>query len=350
MAQEKKRFKLFDFQKDGPGISKNNDLEPSSLKRFFRTYKENFGKLIYVNIFFVIGNFPLIFLIITLSGYTKTPIMMPFYDNFQNINAIASIEGTTPSVMSLIATFGIQNQVLVSTPLTYVFYGLSALTFFTFGIVNVGTAYILRNIAKGEPVFVFSDFIYAIKRNWKQALPFGFFDALVHCILILNIYTNLSNANFLTSMMFWATIIILVLYFFMRCYIYVQMVTFKLSIFKILKNSLIFALAGIKRNLMALLGALLLIIFEIIFLFTTGGILLPLAIALPLAIMFSTMAYMKVFASYFKIKELIIDPYYRDHPDEMPDMPLPEAVMTDDVTRREKLEQLKREKGIVDEE
>ena len=267
MAKEKKRFRLFDFQRDGRGISKNNDLPPSSLKRFFRTYWENLGKIVGVNIFFVLGNFPLIFLIITLSGYTKDPTLLPFYDVFQNVNAVTSIEGVSPSAMSLMATYGVQNQILQSTTLTYVFYGLSALTFFTFGIVNVGTAYVLRNIAKGDPVFVWSDFWYAVKRNWKQALPFGFFDALIHCILIMNIYTNLTSANFLSSMIFWVTIVIFILYFFMRCYIYVQMVTFKLSTFKILKNSLIFALVGLKRNLMALLGALVFLLFEILFLF-----------------------------------------------------------------------------------
>ena len=348
MAGEKKRFKLFDFQKEGPGISKRADLEPSSLKRFFITFKENFGKIISVNMFMVIGNFPLIFLIITLSGYTKTPTLLPFYDVFQNINAIASIEGTSPSVLSLIATYGIQNEILLPTTLTYIFYGLAAITFFTFGIVNVGTAYILRNIAKGEPIFVWSDFWYAVRRNWKQALPFGFFDALIHCGLVYSIYYHMASANFMSSFMFWTTIVAAIFYFFMRCYIYVQMVTFKLSVYKILKNSLIFAFVGLKRNLMALLGTLTFIILEITFLFTSAGILLSLAIAMPLALMFGATAYMKVFASYFKIKELIIDPYYRDHLEEMPKESQEEAIMRDDVTEKERLEAIKRERGIID--
>ena len=62
--------------------------------------------------------------------------------------------------------------------------------------------------------------------------------------------------------------------------------------------------------MLALLGTVLLILFELAFLFGLGGILMPLAVALPLAIMFASMAYMKVFASYFKIKEIMIDPYY----------------------------------------
>jgi uncharacterized membrane protein YesL len=87
------------------------------------------------------------------------------------------------------------------------------------------------------------------------------------------------------------------------------MVTFKLSVFKILKNSLIFTLLGFKRNIVALFGIILTVIIEILFLFGAGVVLVPLGVAAPLCILFSTSAYMKVYASYFKIKEIMIDPY-----------------------------------------
>jgi hypothetical protein len=148
-------------------------------------------------------------------------------------------------------------------------------------------------------------------------------------------------------MMFWGNIILMILYFFMRSYIYVQMLTFSLSVFKVLKNSLSFALLGFKRNVMSLLGAAAVILLEVLFLFGSGGILLPLAIALPLAIMFSTLAYMKVYAAYFKIKDIMIDPYLAEHPEltecEFDD----DVIMHDDVTERERLEEIKRRNGIV---
>ena len=83
------------------------------------------------------------------------------------------------------------------------------------------------------------------------------------------------------------------------------------------------------------------------FLFTPGGILLPLAVAMPLALFFSTVGYMRIFAAYFKIKEIIIDPYMAEHPElcesEVED---DEVVMRDDVTERERLEEIKRRNGI----
>ena len=346
MANEKKRFKLFDTQREGLGISKIEKVDPKSIKRFFMLLKDNIGKLVSVNIFFVLGNIPIIFLIMILSGYTKNESLVPFYDVFQNINAIAELEGASPSIISILSTYGVMNRVLVNTTLTYVFYALSALTLLTFGCVNAGTAYLLRNMVKGDAVFLWSDFWYAVRRNWRQALPFGIIDGAIHAVLFFNIINNISSPNFISSVILWSSIVILILFYFMRPYIYVQMVTLRLTVFKMIKNSLIFALAGFKRNLVSFLGGVLIVVFEILFIFSFAGILLPIAIALPLALMFALMAFMKVFASYYKIKELIIDPYYREHPDELPKVEQEDAIMSDDVTERERLENIKRNRNI----
>ena len=332
MKKEKKGLRIFDITRDGKGLSKNDNMKKSGLKRFFITYKDSFGKLFYVNILFVVCNFPLIFLIMVLSGVTKAEAMIPTSDIFQNLSAIFMNTPPNPASMSLYALEGINSVVMINTPLTYVFYGISLLTLFTFGVTNVGTAYILRNIARGEPVFLMSDFIYAIKRNWKQALPFGVIDGLVNVILIFNIFTTLtSGGTFVTSLMLWSNIILFVIFFFMRSYIYIQMVTFKLSVFKMIQNALIFSLLGIKRNLLSLLGCAILLLLEITFLFGLGGLLMPLAVGLPLLMMLSTMAYMKVFASYFKIEEVMIIPYKEAHPEEFLEENDTEQIMRDDV-------------------
>jgi uncharacterized membrane protein YesL len=101
---------------------------------------------------------------------------------------------------------------------TNIFWVLSLLVIFTFGLVNVGTSYILRNMVKGEPIFMWSDFWYAIKRNWKQALPFGMIDVAINFILIWNIYSMFmsSTGSYFTSSMFWCNIVLFVIYFVMR--------------------------------------------------------------------------------------------------------------------------------------
>ena len=126
------------------------------------------------------------------------------------------------------------------------------------------------------------------------------------------------------------------------------MVTFKLSVFKILKNSLIFSLLGIKRNIMALLGIVAFIAIEIFLLFGTGAILLPVALAALLCVLFATFAYMKVYASYFKIKQIMIDPYLAEHPELVEEEPdYDDVIMRDDVTERERLEAIKRKNNML---
>ena len=299
----------------------------------------------------VLGNFPLFFLIATLAGVTKYEAFLPLSDLFQNLSGTFQANATiTPFEMSIFALEGLQNPTFVPSALTYIFYGISALTLVTFGLVNVGTAYIIRNLVMGEPVFVWTDFKYAVKRNWKQALPFGIVDVAISALLIFNLYTTFTGTeNFMFSFMFWSNVIISVLYFFIRYYVYVQMVTFKLSVFKIFKNSMIFALLGIKRNFMALLGIIIVLLLEILFLFGSGGVLVPFAVAGPLVIFFSSFAFMKVYASYYKIKEVMIDPYKEAHPEEFKtqDEDL-EIIMRDDVTERERLEEIKRRNNITD--
>lgn len=350
--KSKKRFRPFDITRDGKGLSKKDVDIGNGVKRFFVTFKNNFNKILSVNIIMVLGNFPLIFLIAALSGATKTESYLPMHDVFQNLAVFFSGGNPDAHSMALFAISGLHSPVLVPTTLTYVFYGLSALTLLTFGCVNVGTAYVLRNIAKGDPVFVWSDFWYAVKRNWKQALPFGIIDIVINAVTVLNIYNMISGGlnGFFDGFMMWSNVVIFVLFFFMRYYVYVQMVTFKLTTWKILKNSCIFALLGLKRNFVALLGILVGLVLEVMFIFAFRGILISFGVAAPLLILFAAFAYMKVFAAYFKIKEIMIDPYLAEHPEEDPDRPYDdtEAVMSDDVTEAQRLAEIKRKNGISD--
>ena len=159
----------------------------------------------------------------------------------------------------------------------------------------------------GEPVFVWSDFWYAIRRNLKQGFFYGILDLLLITLIPINVLLLSQGGDFFIGLMFWLNLVIGILYLMMRCYIYLQMITFNLSIRKILKNSLIFAFLGFKRLILAFLGNLILIL--IVLGLAYSGAMLALAVALPLTVLFSNCAYMTTYAAYFKIKEVMIDPY-----------------------------------------
>ena len=94
----------------------------------------------------------------------------------------------------------------------------------------------------------------------------------------------------------------------MRNYIYLLAVTFKLSLFKILKNSFIFAFVGLKRNLMAFLGILAVcaINYFVFINLPIGGAVLPLIISVALC------SFIGAYAAYPVIKKYMIAPYYED--------------------------------------
>ena len=317
--KKKKKFRLFDFQREGKGVTKEQAAsEGTGLKRFFRLYRDNLGKLFSVNIMMVLGCIPLLFAILALSGTVSREFTAPLSSLFPLIRAESAGQAAAgPADLVVLAVDGLQSAERAPTFWTYFFLGLSCLTVFTFGFVNVGAAYVTRGIVMGDPVFPYSDFFYAIKRNWRQGMIVGVIDFIVLALLGFDLYYLFTSASrLLDFFLLWMTVGIALIYVFMRYYLYLQMVTFDLSIKKLLKNSLIFSILGLKRNLLALLGTLFFVFLNIMCLFGLGGYLLFLGIAMPLMFLFSHVKFMGTYAAYYKIKEIMIDPLQNEKEDE----------------------------------
>lgn len=303
-----KEFKLFDFNKDGKGVKKEPE-GPKNLAHFFKHFANKFTRLITVNMFFIFGNFPIFFLLLAMSGNLNTPSFAPAYKMFAPLYGVMTHE-ESPVTAALFGIWGTQSETSFETIWTKIFLALSVLIIFTFGYVNTGTTYILRNMIKGEPIFMWDDFWYAIKRNKKQGMLLGILDALLCFVCVYDIvffYFN-TGVSAMMNFMFYASLLIALLWFWMRFYIYILMVTFDLSIFKILKNALIFALLGFKRNFMATLGIAAMIGITYMLMICV----LPIGIVIPFVLLIADCSFMACYAAFPKIKELMIDPYYKD--------------------------------------
>lgn len=87
-----------------------------------------------------------------------------------------------------------------------------------------------------------------------------------------------------------------------------MLITFDLSVFKILKNSFILAIVGFKRNFFAWLGIILVLILNFYLLFT-----LPfLGVIVPLLITCGALMTVSAYAVYPVIKKYMIDPVSED--------------------------------------
>ena len=320
-AQEKKerqkqerreKFNIFNrFYKDGKGVEKDEEVisDNPTFKNFFKLVGRKINQLLTVNIMMVFGNFPIFFILLFATGYFSEHTVAPLYTTFAPLQGAALFNPDSPAVAALLTMFQRQGEVRILTTVDYVLLALGALVILTFGLVRVGLTYILRNMFRAEPVFMWHDFWYAIKRNFRQGIIYGIVDLVIIGLLIYDtVFFNLNyNVNMMMSTMFFMTLCMAMLYFFMRHYIYLMLVTFDISITKMFKNALKFTVLGLKRNLMLLLGSILLVVLEYILMITY----LPLGMIVPFVIMPALLMMMGVYAAYPKIKEIMIDPYYK---------------------------------------
>ena len=231
----------------------------------------------------------------------------------------ANAVSATPTSTLLFDLFGAQQNIPVFTTWTYIGMGICiAFLVITFGWQNIGAAYIVRNMVRGEAVFVWSDYFYAIKRNLKQ----GFFLGLIDAIILFTLGFDISyfwgrGGTFTLDVGFYLTIALIVLYFLMRFYIYLLIVTFDLSIYKILKNALIFSLLGFKRNIMGVLGiALITALHVMLLLLLISTPLSGLPIILPFLWYMAAVTFTSAYAAYPVIDRYMIAPYANQEDEE----------------------------------
>jgi len=307
-APKKKKFNLFSgYTKDGKEIKKEDVITDFGFLSFFKLYGRRFVKLIWVNALYIVGNFPIFFLLLALSGLFSNVGVTPASEVFPVINGIHIASGEfSPSFASLLGIHGQMVPVYADTVVTYILYALAALMIFTFGPVNAACAYIVKNLVKGEPVFMWEDFKMTIKTGWKQSLPMGILDLAMFALCsyaLMMYYYNYSNFY----MMFYPMILVFILYIFMRFYVYTLMVTFELKFFQILKNAAIFTLLGFGRNLVMFFGCAMLVMLTI----WLGTLFVPLAVISIFMLLFSGCSFMGTYAAWPKIKKYMIDPYYK---------------------------------------
>ena len=299
------------MNKDGKGVYENEDRTPN-LKFFFKLLWRKFSAILQLNLLMLIHIIPVVALIFVFFMGEKTPtITNTAFPALYGINFIGMTGGAP-----LLDISSINMGIPVFSPVTNVIIICVAVVWIiTFGWQCVGSAYVLRGLFRGDPVFVFSDFFYGIKRNFKQGLIMGLIDVLIIGVLLVDLSFFASNGGF----MYYVIIAIMFLYIIMRFYTYLMLITFELKITKIIKNALIFTALGIKRNLMAVLGiaVLMALNFFLVIWLVPSGIALPLL--LPMLYLMATLSFITTYAAYPVIDKYMIAPYVKEHSDKNED-------------------------------
>ena len=307
LLNKKKKFKLFDMNRDGKGVDPGEDTTPN-LAFFFKQLWRKLSKIITLNMLMIFQVIPLIAcLYLYFIATPTTPTL-----NFPEYSALFGIQEAASSSISSINLGLFSFQTPLPTYNTYIYWVIGALLLFeviTYGWQKVGSIYVMRGLVRGDSVFIWSDFFYAIKKNFKQGFVLGVIDCVAMFALAFDIiYFMTSASTGINNFMYVMTIALIIMYIMFRFYTYLMAVTFDMKIRKIYKNALIFVVLGIKRNIMALLGLAIMtsIAALMIFLFLPMG--LGVTLVLPLIYFLGICAFIYTYAAYPVIKKYMIDP------------------------------------------
>ncbi len=312
------------------GYSKDDAAKhtPFGFAHFFAAIWNNLSKLTIANLLFLFTNLPVFCFAIAFPLFTS--VNMPADSVFPIYYGVSQYGGS-PLISALLTLSSSVRPTSVHNTTTIVLFCIGALAIFTFGPSCAGLTAVCRNAARGDCNFVWSTYFDAVKRNWKQAILFGVIDVGLVFLLIYDIIAYNANASSSTMYLFlWVfSIFIAFVYFVMRFYIYLQMITFDLKLKQILKNSLYFVTLNFKRNVAGVFATALLLVIEY-YLFASG-VFVSVSLILPMIILFSLLTYISAFCAWPAVKKHVADAYYKDHPDEDPDKDIgdEEPVFTD---------------------
>ena len=308
--EKKKKFtipNIFDMNRNGRGVEPGEDTTPN-LKYFFKLTFRKFSNLLTLNLMMFAMVLPIALSVYIFFNGPQMPTMSsPAFSALMG----AQLTGTGGTELLTMLTTALPqvNFITFNSYASWLPYVLLGVLAITWGWQNTGVTYILRGLVRGDGVFMFSDYFYAIKKNFKQGLILGLMDAGIIVVLIIDfMYTWSARSNYWSYLMFFAITALIIVYLFMRTYLYLMMITFNITLYKMLKNALIFTALGIKRNLMAGLGVLVCIALWAALAFVGLQYRLGFLIFIPALIMFAFIAFISVYCAYPVIKKHMIDP------------------------------------------
>ena len=137
---------------------------------------------------------------------------------------------------------------------------LYSLTFFTClllvpcvtltGPFTAGISYVTRNWSRDEHAFIWTDFKDAIKENWKQSLPISLITSLLPLVALVS-YTFYGDMAVNQPIMVVPQVLVLMiilLWYLAVTYMYPMIVSYRMSLRDVLRNSFLLAVARLPMS------------------------------------------------------------------------------------------------------
>ncbi len=256
-------FGLFDYTKEGPGVSKNGPKKRPFVV-FFEIYLRKFWQLIQAGLLFVLVNLPLVTRGLADAGLT-------------------------------FVTRGFARE-------KHVFVGQD---FFATIKKNRGQAFACGLINLLVTGLMFFNMAY---------YAFGMFPELLSILGIKEIPAPI-EPGLLDLVVMGVTSLGYLLFTWMKYYIPFMVITFRLSLKQLYKNAFLLSIAGLKANVLISLVLILLYAIPVtVFLLFPSPMVIGVLILLWATLIPAFRSFLIQFAIFPTVKRLMIDPYYRDNP------------------------------------
>ena len=200
---------------------------------------------------------------------------------------------------------------LITLNLIYI---LFCIPIVTIGPATAAMTYILKNFTMERPVFLWSDFLDAFKKNWKPSFAMWIIDTIVLILGLISYRFYFAQLN--VSGFFYVPLVLVLSIGFIvtlaSMYMFIMIPILDMKFKPMLKNAFLLTVLGIKTNLLtfvfvAAISALVVLFF-------------PLTIFVIIPLFFSTIWFIMTFNSFQYIEKFIINPYYEQTGEKRPDV------------------------------
>ncbi len=214
------------YNKAGKGVDKN-EPKKRGFFAFFELMGRKFWKMVPLNLLYVLFCLPFLAVVFIAAGFISSSVI-----SIWDLTG-AGAEPVTVVLIDLYIRFIISFMFMM-------FWGM--------GPATAGFSYVLRNYAREDHAWLWSDFWQNFKSNFLQGIVVWIVD-VVMMVVLYTAFVYYGNMPAPMSFLRYPVFLLLIVYTFMHFYIYQMMVTFKLTIRELYKKSFIFALGNFPCSL-----------------------------------------------------------------------------------------------------
>ena len=295
------------FDKPGKGIDPN-EPQKRSFFRFFDIFFRKFWKFIKLNLLYVLVSIPTFIIIFFLAGIISNALFSSneIQEILRNVSGQV-VEGAEDAgnINHQYSTLIVTLDLLIRFVVSYLFMILLGM-----GPATAGITYVLRNFAREEHSWLWSDFKNSLKNNFKQSLIVFIIDIVV-CFLFYTAFIVYSQMPWPIGGLRYIIFVLSLIYIMMHFYIYPMMITFELKLKDLYKNSLIFAIGKLPSNLFVMAILLLLHLGSVYAAVMFGGaysyVILLILLLLEILILPCFSAFLINFNAYPKMKTYMLE-------------------------------------------